>query len=68
MIFLFEITYFCFTWKFFDYTELLCQPFRRETHKMVKHTQIIVWVCLTILWGWCLNGYIWIMLMDIFES
>ena len=29
MIVLFEITYFCFTCKIFDHTDLLCQPFKR---------------------------------------
>ena len=32
----------------------------RQPHKMVKHTQTIrrwiVWVCLTIFWGWRLKG------------
>ena len=32
------------------------QPFKRQFHKMVKHAQAIVWVCLTILWGWRLKG------------
>ena len=27
------------------------------SHKMAKHTQTIDHVCLTILWGWQLNGY-----------
>ena len=40
--------------------------FHRQPHKMVKYTQTIrrlllelriVWVCLTILWGWRLKDY-----------
>ena len=35
-------------------------PFKRQSHKMIKHTQTIrrqfadelFWVCLTILWNW----------------
>ena len=38
-------------------------PFKRQPHKMVRHTQKIrrricqriVWVYLAILWGWCLK-------------
>ena len=42
------------------------QKLKRLLHKMVKHTQTIrrqkirqriVWVCLTILWGWRLKNY-----------
>ena len=37
---------------------------KRQFYKVVKHTQNnswaicqrIVWVCLTILWDWCLKG------------
>ena len=32
-------------------------PFNCQSHKMVKYTQTIVWVCLTILWNWRLKGY-----------
>ena len=32
------------------------QPFKRQFQKMFKHTQTIVWVCLTILWDWRLKG------------
>ena len=39
------------------------EPFKRQPHKMVKHIQTTRWqiagdlfVCLTILWGWRLNG------------
>ena len=34
----------------------------RQPHKMVKYKQFdgkslrVVWLCLTVLWGWCLNG------------
>ena len=39
----------------------LFYPFKpRQPHKILKHTQIIcrriVWVCLSILWGWRLKG------------
>ena len=42
-------------------------PFKRQPHKLVKHTQTICrqitdklleCVCLTILWGWSLKSYI----------
>ena len=29
---------------------------QRQFHKVVKHTQTIRRVCLTILWGWRLKG------------
>ena len=32
-------------------------PFKRQLHKMVEHSQTVVWVCLTILRGWRLKGY-----------
>ena len=41
---------------------VFCISVKRQPHKMVKHTQKfvsfrwqIVWVCLTILWGWRLG-------------
>ena len=38
----------------------LNDPFKRQSHKMVKHTQIIRRQIpnLTILWDWRLKGYI----------
>ena len=40
-------------------------PFKRQSHRMVKHTQTIrrqfadeLFKCLTILWGWRLKGYV----------
>ena len=29
---------------------------KRQPNKIVKHTQTIVWVCLTIFLGWRLEG------------
>ena len=37
------------------------RPFKRQPHKMVTYSskslnsRRIIWVCLTILWGWCLK-------------
>ena len=37
--------------------KVLCQPFKRKPHKMVKYTQTIRRLLrLTILWGWRLYG------------
>ena len=50
--------------KFLVLKIILHYPFKRETHKMVKHSnnssancRRIIWVCLTIMWGWHLKGY-----------
>ena len=42
--------------RIFLYSDWIRRFTKRQSHKMIKHTQTlcrqIVWVCLTILWGW----------------